>query len=175
MQRLCSSSHKLSELWKKLSVLNQNNPFHLWTSLEKIILSIYQGTDLTCLILDFLITHVIISGGWAACHCIFLSRSQYFFLITIFFLSLLFSGCDVSGQQLGTRDGESEPEPERGRPTTRTEIRCTAVQFPHCTKCCTAHVQVNIRSKFLCRSLFQVREQICLVSLFRIWPLSIKT
>ena len=40
----------------------------------------------------------------------FPSRSQYFFLITIFFLSLLFSGCDVSGQQLGTRDGESEPE-----------------------------------------------------------------
>ena len=76
-----------------------------------------------------------------------LSRSQYFFLITIF-SSLLFSGCDVSGQQLGTRDGQSEPEPERGRPTNRTEIRCTAVQFPHCTKCCTAPVQVNIRSNF---------------------------
>ena len=105
------------------------------------------------------------------------SRSQYFFLITIF-SSLLFSGCDVSGQQLGTRDGQSEPEPERGRPTNRTEIRCTAVQFPHCTECCTAPVQVNIRSKFfLCRSLLQVREQILrlLVSLFRIWPLSIKT
>ena len=157
MQRLCSSSNKLRAVEKVVLIKIIHSIYEHWTSLEKIILSIYQGTDLTCLFLDFR-THVIISGGLAACHCIFLSRSQYFFLITIFFLSLLFSGCDVSGQQLGTRDGESEPEPERGRPTTRTEIRCTAVQFPHCTKCCTAPIQVNI--KFFCRSLLQVREQI---------------
>ena len=103
------------------------------------------------------------------------SRSQYFFLITIFFLSLLFSGCDVSGQQLGTRDGQSEPEPERGRPTNRREIRCTAVQFPYCTECCTVHVLCTgeLRSEFFMPiHLTQVSEQILRISVSHLWACS---
>ena len=75
------------------------------------------------------------------------SRSQYFFLITIFFLSPLFSGCDVSGQQLGTRDGKSEPEPERERDQQigrRSGVQLYSfLTVQHNVQCTCTHVQVN--------------------------------